>query len=123
MALVAAASMRLEKFLEIFRAVIICKFFAGLDILDGIDLDPASDDTRFAIRLAGMVDVAGNIVMFLSIDRPLGIDIEQVTTSTTISLFVSDLFARVFNNERILWNVGCREKPKSGAGPRPTYGI
>lgn len=119
MAFIAAATVGLQKLIEVFFSIVVRKLFAGLDVLDRIDLDFASGDARLAIRAAGVVDVTGGIVMFLAIDGPLGIDIEQVSATATICFCVGDLLAGIFDNEGSFFDIGLRKQAESGTCPGP----
>ena len=108
-AFIAAATVGLQKLIEVFFSIVVRKLFAGLDVLDRIDLDFASGDARLAIRAAGVVDVTRGIVMLLAIDGPLGIDIEQISATAAIGLFVGDLLAGIFDNKGSFFDVGLRK--------------
>lgn len=123
MALVASTPVWFEEFIKIFRSVIVREFFAGLDVFDGIDLDLASDDTRFAVWPAGVVDVTGGVVMFLAVDRPFRINIEEIASAPSIGLFVGYFFAGIFDDEcSLVDRLGCKQA-KSCAGSCALDGV
>lgn len=122
MTFITAATVRFKELVEVFLAVVVGKFFASLDVLNGVDLHLASNDAGFAIRATGVVDVAGGIVVFLSVDRPLGIDIEQIAAATAIGFFIGDLLAGVFDNKGPFLDIDVGKESETGPRPGPLYG-
>ena len=62
-----------------------------------------------------MVDVAGGVVVPFAVDRPFGVDVEQVASATAVGFCVGDLFTGVFDDECSLGNIGRCEEAESGS--------
>lgn len=122
MTFVTATAMWFQKLIEVFLAIIIGEFFANLDVLDCIDLYLAAIDARFAIRSAGVIDVAGGVVVFFAVNRPLGVDVEQVAAASAVGFRIGYFFTSVFDNKGFLCDVGRREQAKAGSSARSLNG-
>ena len=77
---VAFAADRLQISLEVVGAVVVVDLLARLDVLDGADEDLAlaGFDVGFRVRLAGMIDVAGDVFADRAIDGPAAVELEQI---------------------------------------------
>src|SRR6476620_3878818 len=64
---------------EIVGAVIVIDLLARLDLLDGADEDLALArfDVGFRVRLAGVVDIAGDVLAHRTVDGPAAVRAQQ----------------------------------------------
>src|SRR6266446_4382566 len=76
----ASAADRLQIGLEVVGTVIVVDLFARLDVLDGADenLALAGTDVGLRVRLAGVVDIAGDVFAHRPVDGPAVIEFEQI---------------------------------------------
>ena len=74
--------------------VVVGELLAGLDLSQGNDPNAAAYDLRFAVGLAGMVDIARRVPEHAAIDIDLGIELENV--DATIPTPFGALLARQF---------------------------
>src|SRR3954447_10030958 len=74
----APAAVVLDEGIEIVAAIIVGDLVARMDRLDRADQDLALLHVGFGIRPAGMVDVARDVLAARSVDRPTGVDLEQI---------------------------------------------
>src|SRR6478735_8579255 len=76
----AFAADRLQIGFEIVGAVIVIDLLARLDLLDGADEDLALArlNVGFGVRPAGVVDVAGDVLAYRTVDGPAAIEFEQI---------------------------------------------
>src|SRR5258708_36251043 len=76
----ASAADRLQIGLEVIGTVIVVDLFARLDVLDGADenLALAGTDVGLRVRLAGVVDIAGDVFAHRPVDGPAVIEFEQI---------------------------------------------
>src|SRR5262249_50475066 len=86
----AQAADRLEVFLGVVGAVVVVDLVARLDVLDGADenLARAWANVGFRVRLAGMVDVAGNVLAHRAVDGPALGYLEKILVLDRIVLFL-----------------------------------
>src|SRR5882762_7733291 len=93
---VAFAADRLQIGLEIVGAVIVVDLFAGLDVLDGADNDLALArlDVGFRIRLAGVVDIARDVLAHRPVDGPAAVELEQVLVLDRVVLLLPGIQKR-----------------------------
>src|SRR6266850_162295 len=76
----AFAADRLQIGLEVIGTVIVADLLARLDVLDRADknLAFARTDVGLRVRLAGMIDVAGDVFAHRPVDGPAVIELEQI---------------------------------------------
>src|SRR6267143_7276570 len=86
----AFAADRLQIGFEIIRAVIVIDLLARLDVLDGADEDLALAwaNVGFRIRLAGVVDIAGEVLAHRAIDGPAVVQLEQIFVLDRVVFFL-----------------------------------
>src|SRR6185437_4024052 len=84
------AADRLQVGLEVIGAVIVVDLLARLDVLDGADenLALARPDVAFRVRLAGMVDVAGDVLADRAVDGPAVGELEQIFVLDLVVFFL-----------------------------------
>src|SRR5450755_2890576 len=86
----AFAADRLQIRFKIVGAVIVIDLFAGLDVLDGADhhLAFARADVGFRIGLAGVIDVARDVLAHRAVDGPAVVELEQVFVLDRVVFFL-----------------------------------
>ncbi len=102
------------------EGVVVGEFVTGLDVLQRIDPDVATDDVGLAVGLAGVVDVARRVVALGSVDVITLIereDIDRCTAgffglldqriTTARGFSFGDLFTDVLDDGRVVWNIMC----------------
>src|SRR6516165_7053954 len=87
----AFAADRLEVGLEVIGAVVVVDFLARLDVLDRTDenLALARFDIAFGVRLAGVIDVAGDVLAHRTVDGPAVVEFEQIFVLDRVILLLS----------------------------------
>src|SRR6202522_3163643 len=77
---VAFAADWLQIRLEVVGTVIVIDLFSRLDLLDRADHDLAlaGIDVGFGVRLAGVIDIARNVLAHRAVDGPAPVEFEQV---------------------------------------------
>jgi hypothetical protein len=74
----AAAAVRLDEGAKIVLAVVIGDFVARMDGPDRRNEDLVLTDVGLGVRLAGVVDIARDIAAAGAVNRPAGVDLEQI---------------------------------------------
>src|SRR5258707_11863116 len=116
----AFAADRLQIGLEVIGTVIVADLLARLDVLDRADknLALAKTDVGLRVRLAGVIDVAGDVLAHRSVDGPAVIELEQIFVLDRVVLLllaieqrpeIADYFGALLDRS------GC-EEAKPGAG-------
>ena len=98
----APAAVVLDEGIEIVAAIIVGDLVARMDRLDRADQDLALLNIGFGVRPAGMVDVARDVLAARSVDRPTGVDLEQILGVKLIRDLVGQHAADVSDNEASL---------------------
>src|SRR3981189_2688556 len=95
-ACVAFAADRLQIRLEVVGAVVVVDLLPGLDVLDRPDHDLALARAEVGLRvpLAGMVDIAGDILTYRTVDSPAAIELEQILVLDRVVLLLSGIQQR-----------------------------
>ena len=110
--------------------IIVKDFFAFGDIADRDHPDLPPDDLNFAIRVAGMIDVAGDIVGHIPVNVMLFIKLKNVygalgsiflvtldrCRDPALSLLLCDSFSHIFNDPGTLGNIRFGKDPFSVDG-------
>src|SRR4051812_12637454 len=120
----AFAADRLQVGFEVIGAVVVVDLFARLDVLDRTDHDLALArlDVGLRIRLAGVVDVAGDILADRAVDGPAAAEFEQILVLDRVVLLV----ARIQQRPDIADDLGALldrfggKEAESGAGTADT---
>src|SRR5712691_4206384 len=75
-----SAADRLQIGLEVIGTVIVVDLFARLDVFDRADEDLtlAGADVGFGVWLAGMIDIAGDVLAHRTVDGPAAVEFEQI---------------------------------------------
>src|SRR5882757_1363639 len=123
----AFAADRLQIGFEVIGAVIVIDLLARLDLLDGADEDLALArlDVGFGVRLAGVVDVAGDVLAHRTVDGPAAAELEQIFVLDRVVFFL----LRIQERPKITDNFGALldrfggEEAKSGAGAADAVGF
>ena len=92
-------------FLEIFRAVVVGEFFAGLDASAGSDEHASARSDRFAVGAARVIDVSREIRRNIAVDRETFFDFKIIFTLVSERVRGTDRFANVFDDARSLRDV------------------
>lgn len=91
--------------IEVVLAVVVRKFFAGLDCPLRPDPNPAADDKRFTIGTTGVVDVSSRIAAWRAIDSPLGINSKEIlAVDPSFNDFIGDIWPCVLDDSLTLRN-------------------
>jgi hypothetical protein len=99
---------------EIIAAIVIRDLVAGLDVLDGANLDHVLDEIDFGVRPAGMIDVARPVPAAQAIDRPTAVDLEHVAVIELVGGFGTQLPAAVADDELPFLDCDAGEKAQAG---------
>jgi hypothetical protein len=84
---------------EVFFSVIIRKLFTRLDCAEGEDIDSTISDPYLAIRSAGVVDEASDVLRNVSIDHAHVTRPEEVLPAIHLHLFGRCGASKVFYDE------------------------
>src|SRR3954462_11189122 len=86
----AFAADRLQIGFYIIRTVIVVDLRARLDVFDGSDEDLALArfDVGFRVRLAGVVDITGDVLAHRTVDGPAVVQFEQVLVLDRVVFFL-----------------------------------
>src|SRR5258708_14617611 len=127
LASVAFAADRLQIGLKIVRAVIVIDIFAGLDVLDGADehLALTRPDVGFGVRLAGVIDVAGDVLAHRTVDGPAAVEFQQIFVLDRVVLLLPAIQKRpkIADYFGALLDRFGGEEAKPGAGTANTIGF
>src|SRR3984893_2400865 len=127
LASVAFAADRLQIGLKIVSAVIVIDLFSGLDILDGADehLALTRHDVGFGVRLAGVIDVAGDGLAHRTGDGPAAVEFEQTGALARVVLLLPAIQKRpkIADYFGALLDRFGGEEAKPGAGTANTIGF
>src|SRR5215475_10470483 len=123
----AFAADRLQIGFEIVGAVIVVDLLARLDVLDGADenLALARLDVGLRIRLAGVIDVAGDVLADRTVDGPAIVELEKVFVLDRILFF----FPGIQDGSEIADDLGALldrpggEEAKAGLGAADAVGL
>src|SRR5665213_1872002 len=93
---VAFAADRLQIGLEVVGAVIVVDLFTRLDLLDGADHHPAlaRADVGFRVRLAGVIDIARDVLAHRAVDGPAPVQFEQILVLDGVVFFLPGIQQR-----------------------------
>lgn len=109
-ALAAAAASGLDMPVEIFRAVIVGKFFAGLDSAHGEDEHTPRRSDRFAIGCAGVVYIARKISRNVTINGLAFRDLEKILSAVAICFRLAYRSTDIFDDACALGNFLLRKE-------------
>src|SRR3984957_16394458 len=116
----AFAADRLQIGLEIVGAVIVVDLFAGLDLLDRADHDLALAriDVGFRIRLAGVIDIARDVLAHRTVNGPAAVEFKQIFVLDRVVFLLPRIqqWAKIANDFGALLDRFGGEEAKSGAG-------
>src|SRR5579872_5944942 len=123
----AFAADRLQIGFEVVGAVVVIDLVARLDVLDGANenLALARANVAFCIRLAGVVDVAGDVLADRTVDGPAIGQLEQIFVLDRIVFFL----LRIQQRPKIADDFGALldpfggEEAKSGSGTADAIGF
>jgi hypothetical protein len=104
--------------LEIFLAVIVGKFLARLDVAEREDIHATLADGDLAIRRAGVIDKAGSIRRYVTVDHARIARPKKVFPAILFYLLGRGWPSDVFDDARTLGNTFLSEK--TPASERPT---
>ena len=85
--------------LEVFFSVIIGKLFARLDCAEGEDINSTITDPDLAIRSAGVIDEASDVLRNVSIDHAHVTRPEEILSAVLPNLFGCCEASKVFDYE------------------------
>src|SRR5882672_8524338 len=123
----AFAADRLQIRLEVVGAVIVVDLFAGLDVLDRADHDLAlaGADVGFRVRLAGMIDVARDVLAHGSVDGPAVVELEQIFVLDRVVFLLSAIeqWTKIADDFGALLDRFGGEETKPGAGTADAIGF
>ena len=83
-ALVATAPQRLDVFSNVFLAVIVGKLLPHLNTPECIDKHASTDDIRFAVRLARVIDVPSKVLTGRAIDGLPAVHLKEILAPTRV---------------------------------------
>src|SRR6266852_3058077 len=123
----AFAADRLQIRLEVVGAVVVVDLFAGLDVLDRADHDLAlaGADVGLRVRLAGMIDVTGDVLAHRSVDGPAVVELEQIFVLDRVVFLLSAIQQRtkIADDFGALLDRFGGEETKPGAGTADAIGF
>src|SRR5712672_95086 len=123
----AFAADRLQIRLEVVGAVIVVDLFAGLDVLDRADYDLAlaRADVGFRVRLAGMIDVARDVLAHRAVNGPAVAELEQIFVLDRVVFLLSAIQQRtkIADDFGALLDRFGGEETKPGAGTADAIGF
>jgi hypothetical protein len=101
-----------DETIEVIASVVVGNLVAGLDVLDGADLDHMLDVIDLRIGPACVVDVARPVPSAGAIDCPPAVDLEQIPVVDLIGDFGSEFPAAVSDYELALFDRHHCKKPE-----------
>src|SRR5215831_18534125 len=95
----AFAAVFLDEGIEVVAAVVVGDLVARVDGPDRADQNLVLLDIGFGVRLAGMVDVAGDVPAARAVDGPTVVDLEQILGIELVRDPVGQLLAGIVDDE------------------------
>src|SRR5262249_6809260 len=90
------ATDRLQIRLEVVGSIVVVDFVARRDVLDRADenLSLARANVAFSVRLAGMIDIAGDVLAHRAVDGPAIVELEQIFVLDRVILLLPGIQQR-----------------------------
>ena len=99
---------------EVLLAVVVGQLLARLDVAAGVDEDFLSPCARLAVRPAGVVDVAADVLPARPVDDPPRVHLEEVAAALAVRLLGREKPAGVLHHELSLREGDPREQAQPG---------
>ena len=100
---------------EVFLAVIVNNFFAGLDGLAGVNPHAIFGDDRFRVGRARMVDVTRHVIAAAPVNRPFLSHPEEIFAVALVNNLVRHARPDVLDDLLAFGNTSGREQPQARA--------
>src|SRR5262249_20261242 len=101
---------------EIIAAIVVRDLVAGLDVLDGADLDYVLDEINFGIWPARVIDVARPVPAAQAVDGPAAVDLKKIAGIELVGGFGTQPSAAVAHDELPFLDCDAGEEPQPSFG-------